>query len=249
MSEILDEVKDADIFDRVYATDLTFVPDCWKLCGDAHCCSFSRYKSKFRMIARTPFQELPLLPGEFEYLTAKGYLKQFEPFEHRVIEFQIDAGTIRVESVVSKKPNCACEHNIRPTVCRLYPLLPIFDVAGRLVATEQLGIYEEMEAIDGLAPACQLKALPFDQVDRFLNLTKELSKSPRHLFYLTAYRMTKKHAVERLKAKKAEWKCDVFMAFENAFLRRQLIDRDKLRAELNALYNEFSQYYGSRFQL
>ena len=60
--------------ERIYSTDLTFVPNCWKLCGDAHCCSFSRYKAKFRMIAKTPFQELPLLPGEYEFLAAKGWL-------------------------------------------------------------------------------------------------------------------------------------------------------------------------------
>src|SRR3954468_4396817 len=89
------EVYGTSGFERIYVTDLTFVPDCWKLCGDAHCCSFSRYKAKFRMIARTPFQELPLLPGEYEFHLAKGWLKQFEPFEHRVIEFPIDAGTIK----------------------------------------------------------------------------------------------------------------------------------------------------------
>ena len=236
-------------FEQIYSTDLTFVPDCWKLCGDAHCCSFSRYKAKFRMIAKTPFQELPLLPGEYEFLSTKGWLKQFEPFEHRLMDFPIDAGVIKVESIISKKPNCACEHNIRPTVCRLYPLLPIFDVSGRVVAAEPLGIYEEMETIEGLAPACQLTALPFDQVDRFLNLATEISKNPIHLFYVMAYRITKKHAAERIKAKRAEYKCDVFTAFENAFIRRALIDRDELRAELNELATKFKAHYGTAFRL
>src|SRR5882724_160116 len=111
--QVLDKARENGVagFEQIYATDLTFVPDCWKLCGDAHCCSFSRYKAKFRMIAKTPFQELPLLPGEYEFLAAKGWLKQFEPFEHRVIEFPIDAGVMKVESIISKKPHCACEHN------------------------------------------------------------------------------------------------------------------------------------------
>jgi hypothetical protein len=131
----------------------------------------------------------------------------------------------------------------------LYPLLPIFDVSGRLVASEPLGIYEEMEAIEGLPPACQLTSLPFDQVDRFLDLTREISKNPVHLFYVMAYRITKKHAVERIKAKREEYKCDVFAAFENAFIRRALIDRDKLRAELNDLAAKFKTHYGDAFQL
>jgi len=247
---ILEEIQTgAAGFERIYSIDLTFVPDCWKLCGDAHCCSFSRYKAKFRMIARTPFQELPLLPGEYEFLSSKGWLKQFEPFEHRVIEFPIDAGVLKAESIVSKKPNCACEHNLRPTVCRLYPLLPIFDVSGRLVATEPLGIYEEMEAIEGISPACQLTSLPFNQVDRYLNITAELAKNPVHLFYLMAYRITKKHAVERIQAKRLEYKCDVFAAFENAFIRRQLLDKNELRAELDDLAGTFKAHYGEAFRL
>jgi len=250
MSEAVENrTRDMGSFERIYAIDLTFVPDCWKLCGDAHCCSFSRYKSKFRMIARTPFQELPLLPGEYEFLSSKGWLKQFEPFEHRVFEFAVDAGVIKVESIISKKPNCACEHDLRPTVCRLYPLLPIFEVSGRLIATEPLGIYEEMEAIEGLKPACQLTSLPFDQMDRYLNLASEIAKNPVHLFYLMAYRLTKKHAAKRISAKRDEYKCDVFTAFEQAFIRRQLLDKNQLRTELNELASAFKAEYGEAFQL
>ena len=143
----------AAIFEEVYRTELVYVPDCWKLCGDAHCCNFSRYKKRFRMIARTPFQELPLLPGEFEFLASKGWLAQFEPFEHRAVEFPLDGYTLRAESVVSLRPGCACEHATRPTICRLYPLLPVFGIGGDLVGVEQVGIYEEMERIAGMEPA------------------------------------------------------------------------------------------------
>jgi hypothetical protein len=236
-------------FEEIYSTDLVYVPDCWKLCGDAHCCSFTRHKARFRMIAKTPFQELPLLPGEYEFLAAKGWLNQFNPHEHRVFEFPLDSGTLRVESIISKRPNCACDHDIRPTVCRLYPLLPVFDRSGRLTATEPLGIYEEMEAIEGLSPVCQVKSLPFEQFDKFLKIATELSRSPVHLFYLEAYRITKKHVAQRLSAKRAEYRCDIFAAFENAFVRRQLIDKNALRTELNGLAEEFKNRYGADFNL
>jgi hypothetical protein len=34
--------------------------------------------------------------------------------------------------------------------------------------TESIGIYEEMERIAGMEPACKLAALPFDEVNKFL---------------------------------------------------------------------------------
>ncbi len=71
-------------FEQIYATDLVYVPECWKLCGDAHCCNFARYKSRFKMIGCTPFQELPLLPGEYEFLASKNWLNQFGEHDHVV---------------------------------------------------------------------------------------------------------------------------------------------------------------------
>src|SRR5215475_12212810 len=103
------EVVGRDIFDEIYSTDLRYQKDCWTLCGDAHCCSFARYKARFRMIARTPFQELPLLPGEYEYLAEKGWLAQFGDFDHRASEVELGTGCMRVESIISRRPQCACD--------------------------------------------------------------------------------------------------------------------------------------------
>src|SRR5262245_64791796 len=105
------ETVDRVMFDEIYATDLRYVTDCWTLCGDAHCCSFSRYKARFRLIAQTPFQELPLLPGEYEFLASKGWLAQFGDYDHKVFEFVLDKRCMRVESIISRRPHCACNHD------------------------------------------------------------------------------------------------------------------------------------------
>ena len=60
-------------FDKIYSTDLVYAKDCWQLCGNGHCCNFTRYKSQFTMIGKSHYQELPLLPNEYEYLQHKGY--------------------------------------------------------------------------------------------------------------------------------------------------------------------------------
>ncbi len=236
-------------FERIYATDLVYVPECWKLCGDAHCCSFARYKSRFKMLARTPFQELPLLPGEYEYLKSRDGLKQFGDHDHKVVEFEIDGYRLKSESIVSRRPNCACDHDIRPTVCRLYPLLPVFDVAGNFVGTEKMGIYEEIEQIAGLDVACQLNSLPFNQLNDFLAITNELSKSWVHLFYLEAYRLTKSHVSLQLANRFEAQERDIFAIFEAGFIRRNLIDSKVLRATLSDLARRFEKQYGDQFKL
>ena len=236
-------------FERIYATDLVYVPDCWKLCGDAHCCSFARYKSRFKMIARTPFQELPLLPGEYEFLATKGWLDQFGDHDHKVVEFSIDGYTLKAESIVSRKQSCACDHDTRPTICRLYPLLPTFDLNGRLIGTSPIGIYEEMERIAGIEAACQLTALPFDQVNSFLAIADELGKNPCHLFYIQAYKITKRHVSDRLAGRFDSSDRDIFSLFEVGFIRRNLIDWELLRKSLSSLARQFENHFGDRFQL
>jgi hypothetical protein len=231
------------IFDAIYQTDLVYESACWKRCGDAHCCNFGRYKQRFKLMAKTPFQELPLLPGEYEYLCANGWDAQFAPFEHRVITFPITGREIRIESIISQRPGCACDHATRPTICRLYPLLPRFNLDGHLLDAEPAGIYEEMERIGGLPSACQLQALPFTQMGPFLTITSALARSPRLLFHMEAYRLTKQHVASRIADRVAATGKDVFSTFEMSFLRDTLIDTGQLRASLDSLAAAFDERY------
>ncbi len=120
-----------EIFDEIYQTDLVYEKDCFKLC-DAHCCSgFASHKAQFKFMATGHFNELPLLPGEYEYMKARGYLEQFGDHDHRVIPFELSKRSIKYETIVSRKPGCACNHATRTTICRLYPLIPQYDCKRR----------------------------------------------------------------------------------------------------------------------
>lgn len=237
------------MFDEIYSTDLRYLPECWKLCGDAHCCSFSRYKSRFKIMGRTPFQELPLLPGEHEYLSRKGLLRQFGDHEHRSFDVGLDTGTIRVETIVSRRPHCACDQDTRTTVCRLYPLLPLYELDGTLIGAEPLGIYEVLEDLQALSPACRLTDLPFGELNKFLRLTSAIARSPLALFYVMAYRIAKEHVRERLRDAHSRSTGDIFQLFEGMLLRRKLTDQGKLKAELNSLAARFRDHYGTSFSL
>ena len=235
----------------VHAIDLVYVQDCHRLCGDAHCCSFARHKARFRMLGQQAFQELPLLPGEHEHMAATGALAQFGDCERRRGAFALDAErAVPYESIVSRRPGCACEHATRPTICRLYPLFPVHDVAGRLLGVEpQFGVYEELEALDGAPRACAVGSLPFEQLRLFLALCDHLARSPLHLFCLHAYRAAKRHVAEGLRRRLATSPQSAFALFEWQLLKDRLVDRDALRAELTALADAFAAHYGERFVL
>lgn len=235
------------LFEGLYATDLVYKPDCWKLCGDAHCCSFSRHKARFRMLARGGGQDLPLLPGEFDFLQSKGWQRQFQDYSRRTTVYDFGAGSIALDMVSSRRPGCACDHDTRTVVCRLYPLLPVFDIDGRLTGTEMLGTYEELEVLEGLAPACQVSTLPFEQLDLFLRICGLIAASPAFLFHLAAYRAAKRHVFGRLAEAKATTGKSAFALFEGAVLRRRLFDHPALKAELSSLRSTFEARYGERF--
>src|SRR5262245_33662855 len=112
-------------FDTIFATDLVYEQDCWKLCGDAHCCHYDRYK-RFGPAEERGVTKIPLLPGEWDYMKERGLLAQYQDpqLEHTVLEgrngsFPFDLLVVKVDR------NCPCTHAIRPTFCRLYPMLPV----------------------------------------------------------------------------------------------------------------------------
>lgn len=243
--------RDGVDWDAVYRLDLVYQPDCWRLCGDAHCCSFARHKARFRIVGRKPFQELPLLPGEAAFLRRTGAMAQFQEHVHKQTEFVLDDHrAIPVESIVSHRPGCACEHATRPTICRLYPLFPVLDLDGRLLGVEpRFGIYEELEQLEQLERACRLDSLPFAQLGVFLELVGHLAQSPLHLFCLHAYRIAKRHAVDKLARNLARQPQGAFALFEWLLLKGQLFDVEPLRAELRQLADAFAARYGERFVL
>jgi hypothetical protein len=238
------------VYDKLYRLDLVYQPDCYKLCGDAHCCSFARHKQHFRILGKRAFQELPLLPGEFDYMAERGYLAQFGEYERKASAYPLNDGTaLSVDSVVSYRTGgCVCDHGTRPVVCRLYPILPVIDEVGRLHGIEPFGVYEELELLAGQSPACQIRSLPLAQLELFLEVSRALAEDPVIAFHLAAYRIAKRHVAGRLAtARKGDE--NVFAQFEWALLRKRLFDHEALRCELAELAARYRAQWGDRFSL
>lgn len=245
MTRTQDSDRYRSALDALYSSDLLYVPECWKLCGDAHCCGFARYKSRFKILTNKPFQSLPLLPGEYDYLQSKGWTAQFGEHEHRVTPYAIDDRVIVVEELVSRRSGCCCEHMTRTVVCRLYPLLPVLDIDGQVVGIDdRFGSFEELEAIDTMPMACQVRAIPFDQTDVFLSMSRLIGSIPEWNFALQAYQLTRRHVFDRVRDGKARSGKSAFELFETMYFMRRLFDHDELKKSLCALADRFEARYG-----
>ena len=238
-------------FERIYTTDLVFQPDCWKLCGDAHCCSFQRYKKKFRLIGSPPGGQLPLLPGEYDWLRTQGFLGDFREHEHRVVTHTFGGRSLQIETMVAKEAHCQCSQATRTTICRLYPLLPIFDEAGRVIgANPVFGSFELLEELQQLERACKVTQIPIGELNKFLVISEEIGRDPVALYYAHAYSLTMQHAKQRLPALHADRKdSDYFSTYEMSMIRSRLIDWVELDTELAALAERFEHRYGATFKL
>jgi len=123
-------------FDEAYKTSWFSVDRCWISCG-SHCCTFRSIVKHFRLF-RDPGAVLPLFPGEFEFLEAKGVLQQGFKETRREVNVPIpgssgDQAGFSFDFVTCRLEGACSFPQWRPLVCRLYPLLPRIDDAGHVL--------------------------------------------------------------------------------------------------------------------
>src|SRR5262245_54489706 len=166
------------VYDFIYGTDLVYKPQCWKLCN-AHCCNFSRYKSG----PAKHIHEIPLLPGEWQYMSNKGYLSQYKDPEHTVFKVGLNVGVLSYEAIKIPTIGCPGEHWRRPTVCRLYPLAPRFDLERGFVGVDStFSLMEIAEEFLGVPRSCQVDQVPFDELEKFIAISKAIETEPVIMF-------------------------------------------------------------------
>lgn len=242
------------MYDAIQRIDLLYQPECWKLCGDAHCCHFTRHKPPH---ARG-HQEIPLLPGEWAYMQATGTLAGYPNARRTVLTFKLEAGPLRYESLTIRTDKCPCRHDTRPTVCRIYPLLPEFAVDGSFIGADKyMTIYEEVENLLEQKPACAVvDTVSPAEMDKLGQLASALAAEPVVMFHVMAYSRAKAHLRRMLAAKARSLDLhpgksvsEAMVPIGTALLQGKLLDWSTLRKELDLLAGEFKAHYGPGFVL
>ena len=169
-----------------------------------------------------------------------------------MIEFPIARGAMKLEFLVGRSQSCACPHDARTTTCRLYPILPVFDVSGSITGLDtHFGIFEEIEAIDEAVRACKVEQVPIPEFAKFLTICNAIAKNPTLVFYVMAYQLAKSHAADRLrKARQSAGPgVSTLRIFEGLFALKQLLDPQVIRRQLDDLADQFALRYGEAFSV
>ena len=241
------------MFDTIYSTDLLYKSECWKLCGDAHCCSFSRYKGGR---AR---QNIILLPHEYAYMKQQGYLGQYNGANYLTETFQMTRAWLRLEmlSIETAPKTCPCTHAMRPTTCRLYPLLPVFEVGVGLVGVAiYYGLEDEIEKAVGMKVSCEIDRIAPIEIASFLKIANVIKSEPNVLFHVMAYDCVRRYVSNGLVRRQAEKTieptvAEIAMALPKIgceLLAGSLFDVNQLRSDLDRLAEAFADLYGPGFQ-
>ena len=187
-------------------------------------------------------------------MRARGFERDFGEFEHRVIDFELTRGVMKLEFLVSRGKTCACQHATRTTVCRLYPLMPVFTDDCRLTAFDTLfGMFEHIERLDVLPRACQVENIPFGEMNKLLTICIAIAANPTQVFYFMAFELAKAHAAEKIVLARrrvpAGRQVSSFRIFQGLYALKQLLDADVVRRQLDALADRFAELHGERFSI
>jgi hypothetical protein len=254
MATELPESKFAHVFDTIYGVDLVFKPGCWALCSDAHCCHFSRYKSA----SDAAFHEIPLLPGEWAYLNRTGHIRQYENYRQLKLEVPLTTGILAYESLRIPATQCPCTHDIRPTICRLYPLLPVYSpTAGFVGVDTRVTLFDVIEEVCDLPRVCRIEEVPFSELQKFMQLTRALGSEPVLVFHLIAYKLVKdtlrRYLLQMVAAGGRPSGSREDIAERITALQRDLVVKavnwGAVKSELNELGNQFRALHGASFTL
>jgi hypothetical protein len=254
MSNELLEPRFSHVYDEIYATDLVFRPGCWTLCGDGHCCHFSRYKSELD----SGFHEIPLLPGEWQYLNDKGHIGQYADYRRLTLEVQLATGILAYESLRIPTSLCPCSHDIRPTICRLYPLLPLYSPTAGLIGIDtRVTLFDVIEEVLDLPRGCRIDDIPLSEMRKFMELTRALGSEPVLVFHLMAYKLVKdvfRRGLQQMVAadgRPAESRDELaerISAYQRDLVVK-VVNWTAVKAELNDLGNQFRSIHGPSFKL
>ncbi|MFK8114803.1 MAG: hypothetical protein AB8B91_21560 [Rubripirellula sp.] len=239
---------DDETFDVVFATDLVYQADCWKLCGDGHCCHFSRYKKNS---SEQDYQSLPLLAGEYEYMKRRGYLQQYSEMELQRTSIDVEDGEWNIDMLrVRVDASCPCDHNLRPTVCRIYPLWPIFSAQQGLVGiSTSPSQFEVMEKLGGLESACKVSGTSFAEFQKFLAICTAISANPRVMFSVMMMGLCRDLFEEKLHTTMQTHKVNMFQAMAMQVKENAFVDEAECSRQTSAMVSEFKTKFGSRFSL
>jgi len=224
-------ISSKELFDVIYSTDVAFVKDCWKLCGDAHCCKNN--------------DNPPLLPGEYDYLLQRNLLSSFEKHTHTESKFTVAKGVVKYEALSFKPGGCKCKNDSRLSVCRLYPLRPIYSVEHGLIGVvEGMGVSDILEEMFQKEKSCKVNMVSFKEISKFVYIANAIYRQPDAFQAIMMYNIVHEHFKNAMLKRTLDMDPNEIAEFSNKpYLLLRVLGSKELKKEIDQFHEEFEKHY------
>lgn len=237
----------------VFQAPLIYRDRCWETCGGGYCCKPARVQRHFDLL-RKEGVELPLLPGEYHYLSSRGLLQRgFEGDLSRHLVKVRPGLSFPVYRTVCRLDGICSDHAHRPVVCRIYPFAPVPDARGQLIRKEPVAVIDQFwDLMSGGADPCTIDALTPEEDERYRGVCAEILKDPINVFYLGAASIFKgaiRDGVRALPQLTALPEGPFFATWEKLLMFGQLYRVDDVLGRIARWYDEVSEAHGAPLDL
>jgi hypothetical protein len=239
-------------WDLAARVSLVNEPNCWNTCGGGFCCSNGHPDFEFQLL---PMHGTTIIyiGDEYDYLKQHGRVHEHLDPGQTVHRLNFDFGGPKELSLVHTTcrflGHCG-PHVDKPLLCKIYPFLPILDIAGELEDVYPASIFEVTFLARGIHTPCSIWTSRKDKYVREFRENPALLEPLRYpliIFYLRAAKLFVDNYIkclradERLKDLSGR---DFWRSWEIRYLGGRLVDRDEMRGSLFAVYKEMEREFG-----
>ena len=158
-------------------------------------------------------------------------------------------GVLSYEAIKIPTTGCPCDHGRRPTVCRLYPLAPRYDLdRGFMGVDSTFSMMEIAEEFLGVPRSCRVDAVPFQELEKFIAISKAIETEPVIMFQFMALDLLKTLLRAGLKDNKDQIVKEDFNLSDKVQIS-VAIDWGRAKMALEDLGARFKKTYGPAFRL
>lgn len=230
---------------EIYDKEFVFFNECYKTC-DGYCCK-NFNQENFQMLPKN-IVSLPLLKSEFEHYCKVGGISNLTlpPKEQK---YTLKNGK-NIEIVyLSCDCNGLCTpHQNRPLICKIYPYFPIFNNQGKLESFEYSSLFDVFYNVKN--HPCTLINSHKEELERqLIENVKILGKYPLLIFIFKVLKILIENLreyinINDLSTLNPNEKKKFFAKFEWAILSAKAWKKDKVKDEIQEIYDDLARKYG-----
>lgn len=233
--------KQNQIWEKISNSEFIFESQCYKTCL-SFCCRWGNNGTPLKIIPAGG--TLFYLPQEFRYLQKYGKIT-----DKPLYKMSIKTDNVNLEILYK---HCTDDSNCnilfsRSLYCKLYPFLPVFNIEGKVIDIKYISVYDVTYDFTGNKTPCYVKDLKNKYLDYWQNddYNITLLKEPYIMFHLMVANIIHDNYLETLKnsSLKDLAELDFWKKWEKLYLAGRLIDKNKLKQDIDNLYYEFTKRY------